>query len=215
MSSTTTARDGALAQLAAEAARFAESPPPTPPRVATPRQVEPPTRLRASQPATASAEPRSTVGGEGYVPVAVAPERGNTRPVVPVDGRLHMRVARATLDELDGVVSGWKKRHAAALRDLERATLVRIGLAMVLADVAQNGEKGAVGEAVRAALDPAVRHTAVAMPDLSRWMTTPDLSGEHQRASVNAETARSASVSFGSQQPGSPTPIAGQEPVPA
>jgi hypothetical protein len=41
---------------------------------------------------------------------------------------------------------------------------------MVLADVAQSGKRGAVGEAVRAALDPAVRHTAQPMPALSRWI---------------------------------------------
>jgi transposase InsO family protein len=47
---------------------------------------------------------------------------------------------------------------------------VRIGLAMVLADVEQNGADGAVGEAVRAALDPRVRHTDQPMPALARWL---------------------------------------------
>ena len=139
-SSAPSARDGALAKLAAEAARFAAPPPPDP------------------------------AGPAGYVPVAVAPERGNTRPVVPVDGRIHMRMAQATIDALDEVVRGWKASSPAALRDLERATIVRVGIAMLLADVAQNGERGAVGEAVRAALDPAVRHTDQPLPPLSRWL---------------------------------------------
>jgi hypothetical protein len=100
----------------------------------------------------------------------VAPERGNTRPVVPVDGRLHMRVATQTLTDVDAVVRVWKDADPVALRDLERATLVRIGLAMVLADVEQNGADGAVGEAVPAALDPRVRHTDQPMPALARWL---------------------------------------------
>jgi hypothetical protein len=91
----------------------------------------------------------------GYVPVAVAPERGNTRPVVPVDGRLHMRVATQTLTDVDAVVRVWKDADP---------------VAMVLADVEQNGADGAVGEAVRAALDPRVRHTDQPMPALARWL---------------------------------------------
>jgi hypothetical protein len=41
---------------------------------------------------------------------------------------------------------------------------------MLLADVAQSGDRGAVGEAVRAALNPAVRHTDQPLPSLSRWI---------------------------------------------
>ena len=106
----------------------------------------------------------------GYVPVAVAPERGNTRPVVPVDGRIHMRMAQATIDAVDAVVGSWRTDDPVALRDLERATLIRVGVALLLADIAQNGKGGAVGEAVRAALDPVVRHTDEPMPSLTRWL---------------------------------------------
>lgn len=162
-----TAREGALAKLAAEAARFDSA------RDST-QDATGPERARALKPAPALAPARTmaTVAtvDDGYVPVAVAPERGNTRPVVPVDGRLHMRVASRTLADIDDVVRGWKESDPAGLRDLERATLVRIGLAMVLADIAQSGQRGAVGEAVRTALDPAVRHTAQPMPALSRWI---------------------------------------------
>ena len=160
----TSARDGALAKLAAEAARFAA-----------------PTSI----PAAAVVAMRSKPGGvsivpdapgrahgapAGYVPVAVAPERGNTRPVVPVDGRIHMRMAQATIAALDEVVTSWRDGDPVALRDLERATMVRVGIALLLADITQNGDRGAVGEAVRAALDPAVRHTDQPMPSLSRWL---------------------------------------------
>ncbi len=124
------------------------------------------------RPVTDAPDPPDPAAYAGYVPVAVAPERGNTRPVVPVDGRLHMRVAQSTLDALDGLVAEWK-RDQPERRDLERATLVRIGLAMVLADVREHGDQGAVGEAVTAALDPAVRHTAGPMPPLERWITSP------------------------------------------
>ena len=99
------------------------------------------------------------------MPNAVAPERGNTRPAVPVDGRLHLRAAPAAVDGLDEVITTWRARDPRGLRDLERATLIRIGIGIVLADVAAHGENGMVGEAVRAALDPAQRHLAVAMPD--------------------------------------------------
>lgn len=127
----------------------------------------------ATPPAPTSPSPADDPASQaGYVPVAVAPERGNTRPVVPVDGRLHMRVTQATLDALDAVIGAWKADHPER-RDLERATLVRIGLAMVLADIREHGEDGAVGEAVAAALDPAIRHTATAMPPLERWITPP------------------------------------------
>ena len=156
------ARDGALAKLAAEAARFAAPPPAA--HAPPPRPLARPVSLVDPPP------PPDPAGPAGYVPVAVAPERGNTRPVVPVDGRIHMRMAQATIDALDEVVRGWKASSPAALRDLERATIVRVGIAMLLADVAQNGERGAVGEAVRAALDPAVRHTDQPLPPLSRWL---------------------------------------------
>lgn len=168
-SATPTAREGALAKLAAEAARFeqpAERPAPAP--VAT--VAAPQARVLAPAPAPPARLAPHTAQPTGYVPVAVAPERGNTRPVVPVDGRLHMRVATQTLTDVDEVVRTWKAADPSALRDLERATLVRIGLAMVLADVAQNGVDGAVGEAVRAALDPRVRHTDQPMPALTRWL---------------------------------------------
>ncbi len=168
-SSAPTAREGALAKLAAEAARFeqpAERPGPTSVSSIAPQQA----RVLAPAPPPPARLAPTGVAPTGYVPVAVAPERGNTRPVVPVDGRLHMRVATQTLTDVDAVVRAWKDAEPAALRDLERATLVRIGLAMVLADVDQNGSDGAVGEAVRAALDPRVRHTDQPMPALSRWL---------------------------------------------
>jgi len=135
----------------------------------------------APTPAPQATEPAPTVVARaaddpataaGYVPVAVAPERGNTRPVVPVDGRLHMRVAQPTLTAIDDVLREWKTDRP-ELRDLERATLVRIGLAMVLADVRMHGRDGAVGEAVAAALDSEVRHTDTPMPDLGRWLSRP------------------------------------------
>lgn len=176
MSSTTSAREGALAKLAAEAARFEHTDqrpdPPSRPRIvraeAIPASTPAPTPV--SEPSQAAVPAASPHVVDGYVPVAVAPERGNTRPVVPVDGRLHMRVASQTLADVDAVVRGWKGADPVGLRDLERATLVRIGLAMVLADVRAHGSQGAVGEAVRAALDPAVRHTDQPMPALSRWL---------------------------------------------
>lgn len=161
----TSARDGALAKLAAEAARFAAAPPPEP--AATPAQPPPPTRPVAVIARSTNAQ---HIAPAGYVPVAVAPERGNTRPVVPVDGRIHMRMAQATIDALDEVAGAWRADDPVALRDLERATLVRVGIAMLLADVAQNGQGGAVGEAIRAALDPAVRHTDEPLPPLTRWL---------------------------------------------
>ncbi len=156
------ARDGALAKLAAEAARFA-APPATPPGPAAPAAARPVTLVSRSPRPGRLAPP-------GYVPVAVAPERGNTRPVVPVDGRIHMRMAQATINAVDEIVVAWRGDDPVALRDLERATMVRIGIAMLLADVAQNGTRGAVGEAVRAALDPTVRHTDQPLPSLNRWL---------------------------------------------
>ena len=161
----TSARDGALQKLAAEAARFAA--PPTPEPAAPfpqPAASARPMAVMPRPPRTDSATP------PGYVPVAVAPERGNTRPVVPVDGRIHMRMAQATIDAVDAVVGSWRADDPIALRDLERATLIRVGVAMLLADIAQNGKSGAVREAVRAALDPAVRHTDEPMPSLTRWL---------------------------------------------
>ncbi len=170
-SSTQTAREGALAKLAAEAARFEH---PTEREAIGTLSTSPapaPARILASAPSPAPvARTPEAAHRDGYVPVAVAPERGNTRPVVAVDGRLHMRVATQTLVDVDAVVRRWKDADPVALRDLERATLVRIGLAMVLADVRQNGTDGAVGEAVRAALDPQIRHTDTQMPALSRWL---------------------------------------------
>ena len=161
----TSARDGALQQLAAEAARFAapQAPEPTTPLPLPDEPARPVTVVPRPTRPTSATPP-------GYVPVAVAPERGNTRPVVPVDGRIHMRMAQATIDALDGAVGSWRADDPVALRDLERATLIRVGIAMLLADIAQNGKNGAVGEAVRAALDPAVRHTDEPMPSLTRWL---------------------------------------------
>lgn len=188
MSENPSAREGALAQLAAEAARF-RAPSPTP-AVPAPNTARPITV--ASTPRTVPAEV-APVAPPGYVPVAVAPERGNTRPVVPVDGRLHMRIAQATVDALDDVVRDWKGGAPVALRDLERATLVRVGIALALADVAANGDRGAVGEAVRAALDPAIRHTDQPMPPLTRWFSqsrrerpTPHEGPDHEDRSVAA-----------------------------
>jgi hypothetical protein len=161
----TSARDGALAQLAAEAARFAATPAPVPP--ATRASAAPPARPVA---VLTRPSPADDASPAGYVPVAVAPERGNTRPVVPVDGRIHMRMARATIDALDEIALAWRADDPVGLRDLERATLVRVGVAMLLADVGQNGAAGAVGEAIRAALDPAIRHTDEPLPRLTRWL---------------------------------------------
>lgn len=185
----TSARDGALAKLAAEAARFASAPAPDPP-------------VPLTQPATAPARPVAVIARSsgadpsappGYVPVAVAPERGNTRPVVPVDGRIHMRMAQATIDAVDAVAAAWRADDPVALRDLERATLIRVGVAMLLADVARNGSRGAVGEAVRAALDPAVRHTDGPLPPLTRWLRpAPSLATADVGRSVD-QTADAAS----------------------
>lgn len=170
-SPTATAREGALAKLAAEAARF-ERATPDPEQSAGPGIARPPARVLAAAPSPADTPSMATddAVGDGYVPVAIAPERGNTRPALAVDGRLHMRVARPTLAQIDAIVRAWKDADPVALRDLERATIVRVGLGLVLADVAQNGASGAVGEAVRTALDPAVRHTTSEMPRLSRWL---------------------------------------------
>ncbi len=171
-SPTPTARDGALAKLAAEAARF-ERPSAEAQRSPAPSLSPPPARVLSAAPAVGTHRASKTSLADlddGYVPVAVAPERGNTRPALAVDGRLHMRVARPTLTKVDAVVRAWKDADPLTLRDLERATLVRVGLGMVLADIAQNGADGAVGEAVRAALDPAVRHTTSPMPALARWL---------------------------------------------
>jgi len=81
-----------------------------------------------------------------------------------------MRMAQATIDAIDAVAAAWRAEDPVALRDLERATLIRVAVAMLLADVAQNGARGAVGEAIRAALDPAVRHTDEPLPPLTRWL---------------------------------------------
>lgn len=90
--------------------------------------------------------------------------------MVPVNARLHLRIAPATVAALDAAVQALRARGPAGLRDLERATLVRIGAALVLADLEANGDHGAVAEAVRAALDPAQRHLAEPLPDLRRWL---------------------------------------------
>jgi len=168
VSRSSTSRTGALAELAQEAARFAAAPARADERPAAPVATSRPSRtvMRAIAPN----EARPAGAPAGYVPVAVAPERGNTRPVVPVDGRLHMRMARPTLAALDAVASAWRAEDPDGLRDLERATLVRVAIAMALTDVRLNGADGAVGEAVRAALDPAVRHTDAPLPDLERWL---------------------------------------------
>ena len=178
------ARSDALAELAAEAARFAatgqESPPKRSPANASLPLAS--TRRRRTPRNPGSAVPEATGGREvriaGYVPNAVAPERGNTRPLVPVDGRLHLRAAPATIEALDRVVGELRRADPIGLRDLERATLVRIGAAVILADVAANGAKGLVGEAVRAALDPAQRHLDVPMPDPARWLRSEPGGGE-------------------------------------
>lgn len=165
MSEETSARAGALAQLAKEAARFTHTPAPS-----TRESSHP---VRAIRPVAAAASvsgPDEDPPVPGYVPVAVAPERGNTRPAVPVDGRLHMRMATDTLHALDDLVRDWKRADPVGLRDLERATLVRVGIALLLADVSAHGRRGAVAEAVAAALDPAVRHTTTPMPDPRRWL---------------------------------------------
>jgi hypothetical protein len=180
----TSARDGALAKLTAEAARFAA---PIPQAVSAPRQPvgRPVAVVTQSTHRDLSAPP-------GYVPVAVAPERGNTRPVVPVDGRIHMRMAQATVDALDELAAAWRANEPVALRDLERATLVRVGIAMLLTDVAQNGIDGAVGEAIRTALDPGVRHTDQPMPSLTRWLRpapSPGLNGVDRTADRPADAA--------------------------
>jgi hypothetical protein len=175
------ARSDALAELAAEAARFAATgPEPLPGRPSVDASVPRATPRGKRTPRNAESE--ATTGGRdariaGYVPNAVAPERGNTRPLVPVDGRLHLRAAPATIEALDRVVGELRKADPAGLRDLERATLVRIGAAVVLADVAVNGAKGLVGEAVRAALDPAQRHLDVPMPDPVRWLRSEPVAG--------------------------------------
>lgn len=160
------AREGALAKLAAEAARFAAGGL----RPAQALELAPPRAQPAAHDASATSRPQAP---PGYVPVAVAPERGNTRPVVPVDGRIHMRMAQATIDALDEAVAAWKADDPRTLRDLERATVIRVAVALALTDISLRGGRGAVGEAVRAALDPAVRHTDGPMPPLERWLMTP------------------------------------------
>jgi len=170
VSSPSHSRSGALAELAQEAARFAAAPADAA-RPAPARPSPAPVRVIAPDPAPPPAtSPDERSSPPGYVPVAVAPERGNTRPLVPVDGRLHMRMARPMLAALDAVAAAWREEHPTTLRDLERATLVRVGVALALADIRLNGAHGAVGEAVRAALDPAVRHTDTPLPDLERWL---------------------------------------------
>lgn len=199
-SSPSAARESALAKLAAEAARFTKAPEPDSPHPVVRSAVRLP-RTPHDRESRASASPVKVGRSAGYVPVAVAPERGNTRPVVPVDGRLHMRMAQSTVDALDEIVALWKSRDPAGLRDLERATLVRIGVAMLLADVAQNKTGGAVGEAVRRALDPVVRHTDSPMPDLSRWVRNFPLE-EQGPAEGSRRVDQSVSVGYDSRSPG-------------
>ena len=164
-------RADALAELAAEAAKFVADVVPAGVPVARPvsklRRVRPPESSAASMTPSASRDASLAIGA-GYVACAVAPERGNTRPIVPVDARLHLRIAPATVAALDAAVQTLRD-EAPGLRDLERATLVRIGAGLVLADLRANGNGGAVGEAVRAALDPSHRHLAEPLPDLKRW----------------------------------------------
>jgi hypothetical protein len=178
---TSAARSEALAELKAEADRFASKGAPEPPQGQSPARPEPrrgssPPRVRGKRPPTpdltggAQSPGRASAGLAGYVPNAVAPERGNTRPLVPVDGRLHLRAAPAMIVALDEVVAALRTTDPTGLRDLERATLVRIGAAIVLADVAAHGAGGLVGEAVRAALNPTQRHLDVAMPSPARWL---------------------------------------------
>lgn len=191
----TSAREGALAKLAAEAARFATRPLDDVPDRG--RMNSTPIRQFETLPASATTT-HAASGPAGYVPVAVAPERGNTRPLVPVDGRLHMRMAKPTVAALDEIVAGWRAHDPSALRDLERATLVRVAVAMLLSDVAQNGLAGATAEAVRAALDPSVRHTDTAMPDLNRWIRA----SPQERSSTSADLVhadRPVVARYGSQ----------------
>lgn len=191
-----TARVDALAELAAEAARFASRPSAEPQAVAgAPRR--PRTRgaarpRRTPAPVATHAAQTAAEGLPGYVPNAVAPERGNTRPAVPVDGRLHLRAAPAAVAALDEAVAGLRRTDPAALRDLERATLVRIGIGLVLADVRAHGARGVVGEAVRAALDPAQRHLDVPMPDPARWLRTDPTPPGAQRGSSSGPRTSSA-----------------------
>ena len=188
---TASARDGALAKLAAEAARFAAGagrPEPVPP----PAAQTPPAPRAVAVPATSPEASSPAAGPPGYVPVAVAPERGNTRPVVPVDGRIHMRMAQATIDALDEAVAALRATDPARLRDLERATIIRVAVALALTDVAERGARGAVGEAVRAALDPSVRHTDQALPTLTRWLRAAPVSAvdaERSAAGPRADAA--------------------------
>ncbi len=195
--SASAARDGALAKLAVEAARFTRDSDSSSPSSSTPATP----RTSSSTPWPRHDETQASVSARGYVPVAVAPERGNTRPVVPVGGRLHMRMAQETLDGLDHVVAEWRSHDPVGLRDLERATLVRIGIAMLLTDVAANGWAGASAEAVRHALNPAVRHTDTPMPDLTRWLrSSPEQKVPGDDAPTSAD--RRAVAPFGSRQPG-------------
>jgi hypothetical protein len=184
-----TARDGALAKLAAEAARFAAGAHGSE-HLAANSLSEPARLVRAPQQTSHTSAAGSP---PGYVPVAVAPERGNTRPVVPVDGRIHMRMAQATVDALDEVVLSWRASDPSGLRDLERATLIRVGIALALTDIAERGRDGAVGEAIRAALDPATRHTDRPMPDLLRWLRATPTSTGSADPSVAARPAAAAS----------------------
>ena len=193
-----TAREGALAKLAAEAARFTPATNVDDPPAAAISTLQAAAPLEGARAGTQLQPP---VGGPaGYVPVAVAPERGNTRPVVPVDGRIHMRMAQPTVDALDAVVARWKAEDPTRLRDLERATLVRIAVAMLLTDIAQNSTGGAVGEAVRRALDPAVRHTDTVMPDLTRWLRVSPAGGEDLDGDSTRED-RPVVAAYGSRSP--------------
>lgn len=183
------ARDGALAKLAAEAARFAAGARTAEDRLSDP-VPQPAPLVRAPRPVQPA---RTSSAPPGYVPVAVAPERGNTRPVVPVDGRIHMRIAQATVDALDDAVRAWRASDPSGLRDLERATLIRVGIALALTDIAQHGRGGAVGEAIRAALDPVARHTDRPMPDLVRWLRASPQSEDGAARTVAGRPAAAAS----------------------
>jgi hypothetical protein len=71
--------------------------------------------------------------------------------------------------------------------------LIRVGIALALTDIAEHGRGGAVGEAIRSALDPATRHTDRPMPDLLRWLRASPTSASSADPSVAARPAAAAS----------------------
>jgi hypothetical protein len=108
-------------------------------------------------------------GLAGHSPAALAPERGHPRPAVLVRHRLPVPLA----DEVVAALEDARMQFRAEGLDTPLALLVRACVSLGLADLRDRATAGAVGEAVRGALDPARRGSPTPLPDPGRWLARP------------------------------------------